>query len=371
MVLFLVSARQLALGIAPDDFLAPTYLEAADWTDAVLSVAPVVLILGAWFFFFSRRGQGAPPPTGPAGRAGMGSRGRPGPSQFGRIKPSIINKETTKTRFNEVAGLSEAKVELREFVEYLDNPKRFELLGAKVPKGALLVGPPGTGKTLLAKAMAGEAKVPFFAVSGSDFVEMFVGVGASRVRDLFRQAREAAPCIVYIDEIDAVGKRRGGSRPGGGSGERETTLNQLLVEMDGFDSTAGIVILASTNRADTLDSALLRPGRFDRQISCDLPTLTERKDIFRVHLRPLTLVDNPETYMEQLAAHTTGMSGSQIANICNEAALHAARYLKTGVDRADFNYAIDRVTYGTFVERRQCLSIPRACTNAGEPRTRR
>ena len=263
------------------------------------------------------------------------------------MRASQVTKEFTKTRFKDVAGLGEAKVELQEFVQYLNEPERFRALGAKVPKGALLVGPPGTGKTLLAKAIAGEAKVPFFAVSGSDFVEMFVGVGASRVRDLFMQARASAPCIVYIDEIDAVGKARGGGqRPGGGNSERETTLNQLLVEMDGFNSRAGIVVLASTNRADTLDRALLRPGRFDRQISCDLPTLLERKDIFRVHLKPLKLDDDPEQYLEHLAALTAGFSGSQIANVCNEAALYAARYNKAGVTRTDFDYALDRVTTG-------------------------
>ncbi len=253
-----------------------------------------------------------------------------------------------------MAGLGEAKVEIREFVEFLHHPARFQALGAVVPKGALLVGPPGTGKTLLAKAVAGEAKVPFFAVAGSDFVEMFVGVGAARVRDLFRQAREAAPCIIYIDEIDAVGRKRAGTGGGGGSGggmggsnsERETTLNQLLVELDGFAATAGIVVLASTNRADILDQALLRPGRFDRQISCDLPTRLERADLFRVHMRPLRVLDDPTKYLDELALQTAGLAGAQIASVCNEAALRAARAHHAGVTRDDFLAALDRVLFG-------------------------
>ncbi|EDQ91446.1 uncharacterized protein MONBRDRAFT_340, partial [Monosiga brevicollis MX1] len=253
--------------------------------------------------------------------------------------------------FNDVAGLSEAKVELKEFVEFLKTPERFEKLGAKVPKGALLTGPPGTGKTLLAKAVAGEAQVPFFAVSGSDFVEMFVGVGPSRVRDLFKQARGEAPCIIYIDEIDAIARARGKSNGGRSNSERESTLNQLLVEMDGVDPSTGCMVLASTNRVDIMDKALLRPGRFDRQISCDLPTLSERAEIFGVHLRPLYLdCGNRAALQDRMAALTPGMSGAQIASVCNEAALHAARLGRKAVVDADFDYAVDRVSSG--MERR-------------------
>ena len=246
--------------------------------------------------------------------------------------------------FKDVAGLAEAKVEIEEIVEFLKNPQRYTDLGAKIPKGALLVGPPGTGKTLLAKAVAGEANVPFLSMSGSDFVEMFVGVGAARVRDLFKQAKEKAPCIVFIDEIDAVGRARGKNPNMGSNDERENTLNQMLTEMDGFGSNNGVIILAATNRADMLDKALLRPGRFDRQIYVDLPELTDRMEIFNVHLRNLKV--NSKLDVEQLARQTQGFSGADIANVCNEAALIAARNNKEAVDYSDFMAAIDRIVGG-------------------------
>jgi cell division protease FtsH len=246
--------------------------------------------------------------------------------------------------FNDVAGLEGAKIEIKEIVDFLKNPKKYTVLGAKIPKGALLVGPPGTGKTLLAKAVAGEAKVPFFSLSGSDFVEMFVGVGASRVRDLFRQAKEKAPCIIFIDEIDAIGRARGKSPAQGANDERENTLNQLLTEMDGFGTNSGVIILAATNRADILDKALLRPGRFDRQIFVDLPDMHERKEIFLVHLKPLKLDNTVD--VDFLAKQTPGFSGADIANICNEAALIAARKDKKVVDKQDFLDAVDRIIGG-------------------------
>lgn len=238
------------------------------------------------------------------------------------------------TTFNDVAGLEEAKVEIKEIVDFLKNPKKYTDLGAKIPKGALLVGPPGTGKTLIAKAVAGEAKVPFFSLSGSDFVEMFVGVGASRVRDLFKQAKEKSPCIIFIDEIDAIGRARGRSAAQGSNDERENTLNQLLTEMDGFGTNSGVIILAATNRADILDRALLRAGRFDRQIFVDLPDLNERRAIFQVHLKPLKIDTTVD--LDFLAKQTPGFSGADIANICNEAALIAARHDKKFVERQDF-----------------------------------
>jgi len=248
------------------------------------------------------------------------------------------------TTFNDVAGLEEAKVEIKEIVDFLKNPKKYTDLGAKIPKGALLVGPPGTGKTLIAKAVAGEAKVPFFSLSGSDFVEMFVGVGASRVRDLFKQAKEKSPCIIFIDEIDAIGRARGRSAAQGSNDERENTLNQLLTEMDGFGTNSGVIILAATNRADILDRALLRAGRFDRQIFVDLPDLNERRAIFQVHLKPLKIDTTVD--LDFLAKQTPGFSGADIANICNEAALIAARHDKKFVERQDFLDAVDRIIGG-------------------------
>ena len=271
--------------------------------------------------------------------------GSGGVFSVGKSKAKIFDKDgPIQVTFKDVAGLSEAKTEVEEIVEFLKNPKRYTDLGGKIPKGALLVGPPGTGKTLLAKAVAGEANVPFFSMSGSDFVEMFVGVGASRVRDLFRQAKEKAPCIVFIDEIDAVGRARGKNPNMGANDERENTLNQLLTEMDGFGSNSGVIILAATNRADILDKALLRAGRFDRQIYVDLPDLNDRVAIFNVHLRNIKTDESLD--VETLARQTPGFSGADIANVCNEAALIAARHNKSSVQRQDFNDAVDRIIGG-------------------------
>ncbi|MDR3350525.1 MAG: ATP-dependent zinc metalloprotease FtsH [Prevotellaceae bacterium] len=293
-----------------------------------------VLLIALWFLLFRGMSRGM------GGGGGMG-----GIFTVGRSKAQLFDKDNkNKVTFKDVAGLEEAKVEVMEIVDFLKNPKKYTDLGGKIPKGALLVGPPGTGKTLLAKAVAGEADVPFFSMSGSDFVEMFVGVGASRVRDLFRQAKEKAPCIVFIDEIDAVGRAR--SKNGGftANDERENTLNQLLTEMDGFGSNSGVIILAATNRADVLDGALMRAGRFDRQIHVDLPELRERAEIFKVHLRGLKLVDGFD--LDFLAKQTPGFSGADIANVCNEAALIAARKNKPAIDRQDFLDAIDRIVGG-------------------------
>lgn len=278
-------------------------------------------------------------------RMGGGAGGPGGIFNVGKSKAKIFDKSgDNKVTFKDVAGLAEAKVEIEEIVEFLKNPQRYTELGAKIPKGALLVGPPGTGKTLLAKAVAGEANVPFLSMSGSDFVEMFVGVGAARVRDLFKQAKDKAPCIVFIDEIDAVGRARGKNPNMGSNDERENTLNQMLTEMDGFGSNNGVIVLAATNRADMLDKALLRPGRFDRQIYVDLPELTDRMEIFNVHLRNLKV--NSQLDVEQLARQTQGFSGADIANVCNEAALIAARNNKDSVDFSDFMAAIDRIVGG-------------------------
>ncbi|RIJ36896.1 ATP-dependent zinc metalloprotease FtsH [Pontibacter oryzae] len=264
---------------------------------------------------------------------------------IGKSKAALFDAENkVKITFKDVAGLEEAKEEVQEIVEFLKNPSKFTILGGKIPKGALLVGPPGTGKTLLAKAVAGEADVPFFSLSGSDFVEMFVGVGAARVRDLFKQAKAKAPCIIFIDEIDAIGRHRSRGSTPGGNDERENTLNSLLVEMDGFATDSGVIILAATNRPDTLDSALLRPGRFDRQVSIDKPDINGRTEIFEVHLKPLTLAADVDA--RKLAAQTPGFAGAEIANVCNEAALIAARRNKKAVDQQDFNDAVDRVIGG-------------------------
>ena len=277
--------------------------------------------------------------------SGAGGGGASNIFNVGKSKARIFDKDTNvKINFNDVAGLEEAKVEIKEIVDFLKNPKKYTDLGGKIPKGALLVGPPGTGKTLLAKAVAGEAHVPFFSMSGSDFVEMFVGVGASRVRDLFKQAKEKAPCIVFIDEIDAIGRARGRNPNFGANDERENTLNQLLTEMDGFASNAGVIILAATNRADILDRALLRAGRFDRQINVELPDLNERSEIFKVHLKPLKIEKGLD--LEFLAKQTPGFSGADIANVCNEAALIAARKNKKSVQKQDFLDAIDRIVGG-------------------------
>ena len=277
----------------------------------------------------------------------MSTGGGPGGQIFNisKSKASLFDKESKiKLTFRDVAGLEEAKEEVKEIVEFLKNPKKFTKLGGKIPKGALLVGSPGTGKTLLAKAVAGEANVPFYSLSGSDFVEMFVGVGAARVRDLFKKAKEKAPCIVFIDEIDAIGRSRGRGQMPGSNDERENTLNSLLVEMDGFSTDSGVIILAATNRPDVLDSALLRPGRFDRQISIDKPDLKGREAIFKVHIRPLKL--NDDVNVKNLAAQTPGFAGAEIANVCNESALIAARKNKESIEMSDFQDAIDRVIGG-------------------------
>ena len=293
-----------------------------------------LLFLFMWFFMF--RGVNKNMGGGPGGPGGI--------FNVGKSTGKLAEKDSIKVTFKDVAGLYGAKDEVMEIVDFLKNPKKYTALGGKIPKGALLVGPPGTGKTLLAKAVAGEANVPFFSISGSDFVEMFVGVGASRVRDLFRQAKEKSPCIVFIDEIDAVGRAR--SKNGGFSSndERENTLNQLLTEMDGFGSNSGVIILAATNRADILDKALMRAGRFDRQIHVELPDLKERQEIFNVHLRGLKLAEDFD--LEFLAKHTPGFSGADIANVCNEAALTAARHDKAAIDKQDFLDAVDRIIGG-------------------------
>lgn len=298
----------------------------------LISIGPFIIIILLWIFFMRRMAGGAG--GGPGGVFSVG-----------KSKAQLFDKNShVKVTFKDVAGLSEAKQEVEEIVSFLKNPGKYTELGGKIPKGALLVGPPGTGKTLLAKAVAGEAHVPFFSLSGSDFVEMFVGVGASRVRDLFRQAKEKAPCIVFIDEIDAVGRARGKNVNMTGNDERENTLNQLLTEMDGFGSNSGVIILAATNRADVLDKALLRAGRFDRQIHVELPDLNERKDIFGVHLRPIKIDATVDT--DFLARQTPGFSGADIANVCNEAALIAARNGKNFVQKEDFVNAVDRIVGG-------------------------
>ena len=296
------------------------------------NIAPFLLLIAIWMFIMRRMSGGG----GPGGAGNV--------FNVGKSKAQLFEKGANRITFKDVAGQAAAKQEVEEIVEFLKQPQKYTELGGKIPKGALLVGPPGTGKTLLAKAVAGEADVPFFSISGSDFVEMFVGVGASRVRDLFRQAKEKAPCIIFIDEIDAVGRARGKNPSMGGNDERENTLNQLLTEMDGFGSNSGVIILAATNRVDILDKALLRAGRFDRQIYVDLPDLNERKEVFGVHLRPLKLDNTVD--VDLLARQTPGFSGADIANVCNEAALIAARHSKTSVGKDDFLAAIDRIVGG-------------------------
>ncbi len=318
-----------------------------------ISLAPWILIIFIWIFIMKRM-------------AGGSGGGPGGVFNVGKAKAQLFDKDNDhKVTFQDVAGLSEAKQEVEEIVSFLKNPEKYTELGGKIPKGALLVGPPGTGKTLLAKAVAGEANVPFFSLSGSDFVEMFVGVGASRVRDLFRQAKEKAPCIVFIDEIDAVGRARGKNVNMNSNDERENTLNQLLTEMDGFGSNSGVIILAATNRADVLDKALLRAGRFDRQIHVELPDLNERKEIFGVHLRPIKIDNSVDA--EFLARQTPGFSGADIANVCNEAALIAARNGKSFVQKEDFMNAVDRIVGGlekrtkiTTAEERRSIAIHEA-----------
>ena len=306
------------------------YDHSSGFTSFLWSFGPILLLIVFWFILMRRMSRG-----------GDGG----GVFSVGKSRAQLFDKDKgTKVTFKDVAGLQEAKTEVKEIVEFLKNPKKFTDLGGKIPKGALLVGPPGTGKTLLAKAVAGEANVPFFSLSGSDFVEMFVGVGASRVRDLFKKAKEKAPCIIFIDEIDAVGRARGKNPNMGANDERENTLNQLLTEMDGFGTNSGIIVLAATNRVDILDKALLRAGRFDRQIYVDLPDLTGRKEIFHVHLRDVKIADDVD--VDLLARQTPGFSGADIANVCNEAALIAARHDKDFVHKQDFTDAVDRIVGG-------------------------
>jgi cell division protease FtsH len=307
------------------------FLPKSNWTDILVSLLPIIIIIGVWIFIMRKMSGGA----GGGGQI----------FNIGKSKAKLFDEKTDiKTTFKDVAGLEGAKEEIQEIVEFLKNPEKYTNLGGKIPKGALLVGPPGTGKTLLAKAVAGEAQVPFFSLSGSDFVEMFVGVGASRVRDLFKQAKEKSPAIIFIDEIDAVGRARGKSNMSGGNDERENTLNQLLTEMDGFGTNSNVIVLAATNRADVLDKALMRAGRFDRQIFVDLPDIRERAEIFKVHLAPLKKIEGLDT--DFLAKQTPGFSGADIANVCNEAALIAARYNKEAVDKQDFLDAVDRIVGG-------------------------
>jgi ATP-dependent metalloprotease FtsH len=308
------------------------FLQKSNWTDLLVSLLPIIIIIGVWIFIMRKMSGG---PGGGGGQI----------FNIGKSKAKLFDEKTDiKTTFKDVAGLEGAKEEIQEIVEFLKNPEKYTNLGGKIPKGALLVGPPGTGKTLLAKAVAGEAQVPFFSLSGSDFVEMFVGVGASRVRDLFKQAKEKSPAIIFIDEIDAVGRARGKSNMSGGNDERENTLNQLLTEMDGFGTNSNVIVLAATNRADVLDKALMRAGRFDRQIFVDLPDIRERAEIFQVHLAPLKKIEGLDT--DFLAKQTPGFSGADIANVCNEAALIAARNNKEAVDKQDFLDAVDRIVGG-------------------------
>jgi len=336
---------QEALGIAPRDFLPVTYKTEIDWISEAATLLPVLLLLGGTFLLMrSQSGLGG------LGRGGGGlGGGRGSGGIFGVSKAPITTldpKSKTKVMFKDVAGCDEAKLEIEEFVKFLKNPKKYEKLGAKLPRGALLVGPPGTGKTLLAKATAGEAGVPFLSISGSDFTEMFVGVGAARVRDLFAQARAQEPSIVFIDEIDAVGRSRKAGNTPGSNEERENTLNQLLVEMDGFPSTSGVVVLAGTNRSDILDAALLRPGRFDRQITVDRPDINGREQLFKIYLEKLTLEGALSSIAKKMAALTPGFSGADISNVCNEAALHAARMEQDKVGRLNLDHAVDRVIGG-------------------------
>ena len=330
----------------PEDEKVKVIVESQEsmWSILEWLIFPLLLVL-MWVFMFRGigRNMGGGGPGGPGGIFNVG-----------KATGKLAEKDSIKVTFKDVAGLYGAKDEVMEIVDFLKNPNKYTALGGKIPKGALLVGPPGTGKTLLAKAVAGEANVPFFSISGSDFVEMFVGVGASRVRDLFRQAKEKSPCIVFIDEIDAVGRARGKNVGFSSNDERENTLNQLLTEMDGFGSNSGVIILAATNRADILDKALMRAGRFDRQIHVELPDLKERQEIFQVHLRGLKLAEDFD--LEFLAKHTPGFSGADIANVCNEAALTAARHDKKAIDKQDFLDAVDRIIGG--LERKSKIITP-------------
>ncbi|PSR11554.1 MAG: AAA family ATPase [Bacteroidetes bacterium] len=324
---------QEAEGIPKEEWIRPTFETRQDYIGNILSwLLPIIVVVAIWIFIMRRVGGGG---------AGPGSQ----IFNIGKSRATLFDQNAkVNITFADVAGLNEAKEEVMEVVDFLKNPKKYTALGGKIPKGVLLVGPPGTGKTLLAKAVAGEAGVPFFSISGSDFVEMFVGVGASRVRDLFKQAREKAPCIVFIDEIDAIGRARGRSGVQGGNDERENTLNQLLVEMDGFSTDKGVILMAATNRPDVLDSALLRPGRFDRQIGIDRPDIKGREAIFKVHLKTIKTAEEIDPLV--LAEMTPGFAGAEIANVCNEAALIAARREKKAVELEDFNYALDKVIGG-------------------------
>ncbi|KAG7960723.1 hypothetical protein I3843_10G138200 [Carya illinoinensis] len=330
---------QEALGMDPHDYVPVTYVSQVNWFQELLRLAPTLLLLGTLWFMGKRMQSGLG--GGPGGKGGRGI------FNIGKAHITKLDKNAkNKVYFNDVAGCDEAKQEIMEFVHFLKNPKKYEELGAKIPKGALLVGPPGTGKTLLAKATAGESGVPFLSISGSDFMEMFVGVGPSRVRSLFQEARQCAPSIIFIDEIDAIGRARGRGGFSGGNDERESTLNQLLVEMDGFGTTSGVVVLAGTNRPDILDKALLRPGRFDRQITIDKPDIKGRQQIFQIYLKKLKLDHEPSFYSQRLAALTPGFAGADIANVCNEAALIAARNESMEITMEHFEAAIDRVIGG-------------------------
>lgn len=333
-----LTKSQQDLGIPPRDYVPVQYANETNWGLELMKSAPALITVG--FLIYMMRGMG-----GMGGAGGKGG-GMGGIFQVGKSNAKKVNKEDVSVTFADVAGCQEAKKEIMEFVDFLKDSNRFTKLGAKIPKGALLCGPPGTGKTLLAKAVAGEAGVPFFSISGSDFIEMFVGVGPSRVRDLFKEARAEAPCIIFIDEIDAVGRKRGRGNMSGGNDERENTLNQLLVEMDGFHPSTGVVVLAGTNRVDILDEALTRPGRFDRQVQVDRPDLMGRKEIFMVHLQGIKLDGEPDTFAGRLAGLTPGFSGADIANICNEAAIVAARRKADAVSVDDFEKATDRIVGG-------------------------
>ncbi len=337
---------ELNARLTPDESQVKIVMEndSRMWSNVLEWIIFPILLIAMWIWMF----------RGFSRNMGGGGSGPGGVFNVGKSTGKLADKEKVNVTFKDVAGLYGAKEEVMEIVDFLKNPKKYTALGGKIPKGALLVGPPGTGKTLLAKAVAGEANVPFFSISGSDFVEMFVGVGASRVRDLFRQAKEKAPCIVFIDEIDAVGRARGKNVGFSSNDERENTLNQLLTEMDGFDTNSGVIILAATNRADILDKALLRAGRFDRQIHVDLPELKEREEIFKVHTRNLKMAQ--DFNLGFMAQHTPGFSGADIANVCNEAALTAARRNKTEIDRQDFLDAVDRIVGG--LERKGSIMTP-------------
>ena len=334
-----LTASQQELGISPRDYVPVQYASETNWVLELIKSAPAIFLIGITAYML--RGMGGMPGSGGGGRGGMG-----GMFSMGKSNAKLIKKEDVTVTFKDVAGCKEAKREIMEFVDFLQDATQFTKLGAKIPKGALLTGPPGTGKTLLAKAVAGEANVPFYSISGSDFLEMFVGVGPSRVRDLFKEARANAPCIVFIDEIDAVGRQRGRGGFGGGNDERENTLNQLLVEMDGFSPSTGVVVLAGTNRVDILDKALTRPGRFDRQITVDLPDLKGRKEVFLIHLDGIKLDGEAEDVAGRLAGLTPGFAGADIANVCNEAAIVAARRKGDSVTMEDFEKATDRIVGG-------------------------